>query len=134
MENKGWIKFRKFYSELYHIKNSLVDMIAVYEILLFCASGRSNKTIARFLDMEEDYVSDVLEEFISFRGFEYDLDLNPSSIFDRVENFEEFVNEVKLVSPLSVDTELILWYSVCTRFNSIRERIDKFYESEPRSS
>ena len=134
MENRSWIEFKKLYRSMFHANDRVVDLIAVYEILLFSVSGRSNLSISRYLDMDIDYVSDVLQEFLKFQGFEYDLDINPSCVFDRVTNFDEFVEDIKLISPLSFDKEMILWYSVCNKFDSIRKEIDNFYEQSDRPS
>jgi hypothetical protein len=134
MDNKDWIEFKRMYMSKFNASSQVVELIASWEILLFCASGRSNLSISRFLDMDVDYITEVIQDNLKFQGFEYDLDLNPSSIFSRIGNFDEFVAEIKAVSPLAFDKELVLWYNVCNKFDSIRKEIDEFYESEPSRS
>lgn len=130
MANAEWAKFKLLFSDLFKVDSRMADLIAVQEILLFCVSGRSVRSISLYLNVSEEYVREVLYEFLKFQGFEYDLDLSPISVFKRHKDFDSFVIEIQTLSPVTIDKEFIIWYNICNKYDSIREEIAKFYGTD----
>lgn len=72
---------KEFYVEKFNLDPELVDLNSNYVILLMCASGASNESISKFLDIPEHSIELVLNEVFGFEGREKDLDSNPYKVY-----------------------------------------------------
>ena len=72
---------KKFYIEKFNLDPELVDLNSNYSILLMCASGAGNSSIAKFLNIPEGSVELVLNEVFGFVGWKEDLEINPYKIY-----------------------------------------------------
>ena len=125
MENENWGQIRKLYSEAYNMPERVVDILSVQEYLLGCASGLSSLKIADFDEKEKIYVETILFEFIGFRGWEYDLDLNPWHVYRSCYgNRDCFSKKIwDLTNLLSYGT-IDLAYRICKIYDELRKEID----------
>lgn len=128
MIDEHWDQFTTILSKLFKVDKHIIDLIAVQEVLILIASGYSNKSVSRRLEMEEDYVSEVCQEFLKFPGYEEDLDINPYFAFRRSVSFDDFVFEIKLLTKV-LDKDCIVWYNVSEEYDKIRKEVDSFYET-----
>lgn len=120
MTNKNWDLIRALHSEKTHIPPSVVDYIAVEEILRDCAVGLSNTTIASSYNMDIDYVNGCTNYFLEFSGWTDDLSVSPLVFFDN--------GELEKLSEFDLSDETIKQARlVCLKYNRIKELIDEFY-------
>lgn len=128
MGEQRWLKIKDILKGLLGVPEQVLDYVAVEEILKLCASGLSNETISRQLNMDEFYVEDVLDEFFEFDGWEVDLDVNPWFIYKKdVRNQSAFEYRVNTLTDLMDDLKMKEAYHVCSMYQRIREEIDKYY-------
>ena len=123
MINILWNKLRALHSEKTGIPLHIIDYIAVESILSLCVSGLSNKSIANHLDMDFDYVVDVIESFLKISGWEDDLDFNPNKEFHNA--FMDVVQYSWLLTEYEVDI-VAKSFIACYRFNYIKEEIKNY--------
>jgi hypothetical protein len=76
-----WEQIRQFYQDRLGIEPSLVEIMADFEVLKLCASGSSNTTIAGFLNMDAELVSNIIDKHFGFMGWKIDLDINPIRLY-----------------------------------------------------
>lgn len=128
--NESWGKILELIEGTIKIPRSIIELIAVKDILTLCASGVCNHKIATVLDVDHFYVKSVLIEFIDFAGWSQDLDLNPYSIYANIRangyGFQEFKNEIFALSPYMND-ELAIHnaFIICQKLYSIEKKIEE---------
>lgn len=129
MESKRWNTFVEYVTSTYGITKEILDYIAVNDILLCCATGLSNSTIANKYSNNTNYIKDVLNEFLNFSGWEYDLDINTYYVYDTAgENPDSFKMMINLLTPLLNDDEIEKAFNICKKYKEIKKRIDEYYE------
>ncbi len=94
-----WDAVKDFYKEKFGIDEGVVEMYANLDILVLCASGASNETIERFLEIPIEEVKKVIRETFAFDGWQEDIPANPYKIFTDLEQ--------DLETPKFVDTRFI---------------------------
>lgn len=123
MENQSnWEAVKEFYKEKFDLGGKLVELNANYTILLMCASGASNKSIAKFLDISEKSVGFVLNEVFPFDGWSKDLPFNPYKIYKQCKGDTERMTKMMLGDTLTLE----LIYKMC----EVMERVDERLENE----
>jgi hypothetical protein len=125
MPDKNWDTFIDLYCKLFSVDRYFVEILAVNDILILIVSGYSNKTVAKRLDMDEDYISEVARDFLGFSGLNEDMDINPYFAFRRSTSLEDFIHEIQIISPL--DINYTLWYNICNTYNEIDKELSSFY-------
>jgi|WetSurMetagenome_2_1015567.scaffolds.fasta_scaffold565000_2 hypothetical protein len=133
MENNFWDNLKTFYNKHYNIPPNIVDEIACSEILLLCVSGMSNQSIAYNLNMDLDYINVSTKEFLEFNGWKEDLDLNPYFVYNKHPDYEDFKTSVSLITPLVKLDMINQCYSLCRKYEKIREEIKNSYDDNPAS-
>lgn len=119
-----WKLLQAFYKNHFGISPDLLDKIAVEPLLEDCASGRSNQFIANKYDTDLEYVSEVLDEFLDFEGWENDLDVNPLMIYGSLDaDFSYYKSVIKTVSCLVNQSDILLSYGICRKYTKIRKEI-----------
>jgi hypothetical protein len=98
------------------------------EILLLCASGLSNESIERQLDISTKEIKVVLKKYFSFEGWNKDQPINPVFIYNKFckkENKQDydlqvlFINKVKSIHP-SIDNDTMLtMFRICKLFYNL---------------
>lgn len=107
-----WETIQEFYLKAFGIDKELVELNAVIELMRLCVCGFSNEHISKELLLNDpQYVKDTLKEFMSFDGFEADLDYNPLLIYNRVTYLYQFIIEVTIITNFPGDLEKI--YNLC---------------------
>lgn len=125
----NWNGIKQFYEDHFDIPQRVLDYVAVQRILLLCASGMSNKSISKQLDMTEHYIEDVLNEFIDFGGWDEDLDLNPWFIYKQdIHNQSAFETKIRVLTDLIKNDIIVQAYYVCSKYNYIRKQVEEYYE------
>jgi hypothetical protein len=127
MENERWIEIRKILSNAKGIPEHVVDYLATINVIRMCAHGLSTTKIAYFNDLSVEQVENILFQFIGFKGWLLDLDLNPWSVFETSRGNYEFY-DMKILSLTNlVDCDIIrLSYRVCKAYERIKEEIEKY--------
>jgi hypothetical protein len=126
---KTWETVRKYYTEKFDIPPRIVDAIACDELLLLCVSGLTNRSIAYHLDMDIEYVEKVVQEFLKFRGWDYDLDINPFHVYNNHKEYEDFCETSRIITPLLNKTEMNKSYNLCRKFEKLRKEINEYYDN-----
>lgn len=101
--NLGWEIVKEFYQKEFGIDGWVIEMYANFDILILCASGASNETIEKFLEIPIEEVVKVIEITFDFRGWDKDLPINPYKMFcnydgkiTSVEHFLDFDKELDI--------------------------------------
>lgn len=114
-----WEAVKNFYVEKFGIDPELVDLNSNYSILVMCASGASNSSISKFLDIPEGSVELVLNEVFSFTGWTADLPFNPYKLYLQSEGDSD-----KMAKQLpSYSISLYLVYKMCETMERIDARL-----------
>lgn len=123
--NELWEQFKKYYMNLHKVSERIVDLIAVIDIIRLCAKGLSNKSISKFLDMDEEYIRSVLIEFIDFEGFDKNLDMDILDVFQRSSSIEEFSQRISEITPLISEGDKQKGYEVCMKYFQLKKELDE---------
>lgn len=86
MTDELWNGIKDFYYEKFGIAPELVEIAPILDLLRLCASGSSNKTIAEFFDEDENYLADMFDAYLGFRGWSTDLKFSPLSLYKELED------------------------------------------------
>jgi hypothetical protein len=129
METTTWDLIKEIYEKNFNVEGTVIDYIAINDILLQCVSGLSNKKISFSTDVDLQYVEATLFTYLGFSGWKQDLDLSPWYVYQSVYGsrfaFEKKINDLtKLVNDDIID----LAYRICSIYDSIKKEIEKFYE------
>ena len=121
--NESWAKIKRFYWHTFGIPERIIDYMAVTDIIKKFLTGYSNMRIANTLKLSTKYVEDVLEEYIGFRGWKTDLDVNPLAIYNRCRgNYRCFVEDIRSVSSVISENFMIaLYYLVKMYYQLVKE-------------
>lgn len=130
LNKSNWDDVKTFYKESFDIPGDLVDILSVSDIVLMCVSGASNESIAETLEVEEDFVCEVIKTVLDFDGWSRDLTVNPYGVFLTLRvgvdlNLEEFVRIVGSRDTSLTTGELETLYSLCESYNKLENRIEK---------
>ncbi len=100
-ETLDWECIKEFYQKEFGIEGWVVELYANMDILSLCASGASNETIEKFLEIPLEEIKKVLLETFEFEGWQKDLPMNPYRIFclykgtiSSIQHFSDFVGEI----------------------------------------
>lgn len=73
----AWKTLVKLYRTKFEITSKVLAIMCTRAVLLLCASGLSNETIATFLDIDKNVVDGYIYTTFKFRGWEKDLPYSP---------------------------------------------------------
>lgn len=128
MENKRWNIFTEYINTALGVPITILNYIAVSDILLGCVTGLSNSTISKKYNCSIEYVTDVLNEFLDFKGWEDDLDINIYFVYNNAGmNLSSFRILINMVTPLLNDKEIILSFKICEKYDIIIGEVNNFY-------
>jgi hypothetical protein len=127
MENEHWQDIRKWISVRSAVPEIVIDYISVSNILKLCVNGLSNYKIAYFNDTTEEYVASILYRYFGFKGWDFDLDLNPWRIYKTtLGNYELYQMKIWDLTNL-LDCDIIqISYKLCKKYETIREEIEQY--------
>lgn len=123
-ENYLWKWVIKMYEDKLGIPPEITELLSVIDILLKCVQGLSNDTIARYTETSPEYVSNVLEKYLNFKGWSFDLDFSAIEVYNNCRSKEEFSFSVKLLSPMTKDMEEI--YCVCQKYEFLERKLEEY--------
>jgi len=125
-DSKSWETIKEFYMEKFGTEENLVELMSNYDILLACVSGVSNAKICYHLDISEETLVNVLNEYLSFNGWETDLDVNPYMLYKKSgKSYSELVfqSQVEDVSKLYSDDEIETMFRICSVFYRLEDTL-----------
>ena len=123
-----WDYLRTLLEEKLNIPGEILDYIAVKDILQLCASGSSNANIARFTNVEIEYVEQTLKEFFHFEGWRDDCDLNPFVLYKTCDGiWEDFEKEVTILYPYYTELEKTKLYLIASTYSKIEQDTEKYW-------
>lgn len=120
-KQSNWEAVKEFYKEKFDLDGKLVELNANYTILLMCASGASNESIATFLEIPEHSVELILNEVFGFTGWKKDMDYNPYKLYR--ESNGDMVKFRELFTSHGVDVSFSL-YLLCRGMKGIDDRLE----------
>lgn len=128
LKENTWDLLKEYYSKTFGVNPAIVDYIAVHDILELCARGYCVSRIARHIEDDEQYVTDVLKEFFNFDGFEEDIDFDVKPLYDRYKYnkylFCSRAHELdRIATPLTIN-EL---YRINRKLQIIESEIENYY-------
>jgi len=128
MENKRWKSFIEYINSTLGIPITILNYIAVSDILLGCVTGLSNSTISKKYNCSDEYIVGVLNEFLDFKGWTNDLDINIYFMYNNADkNLNAFRLLVTTITPLINDKEINISYNICKKYDIIIKEVNKFY-------
>lgn len=119
-----WEKVKDLINERTGLSFEILDLLAVNEILLQCVQGLSVTHIARYIEQDEQYVRDVLMEFLDFGGWEVDLDFSPIVVYNRCVDKKEFINDVDIFSPFTYSDDVSMSYDLCEKYKILERKLE----------
>ena len=127
MENEHWQDIRRWISLSSAVPEIVIDYTSVSNILKLCVHGLSNDKIAYFNDTTEEYVQSIIFRYFGFRGWDFDLDLNPWRLYQSTLGSYELY-EMKIWSLTNlINCDIIrLSYKLCKKYEQIREEIENY--------
>jgi hypothetical protein len=125
-KTKLWQYIIAIYKERLGIPEDIVELLSVINILEQSVEGLSNKVIAECTGTSLEYIKETLEQFLSFSGWSVDLDFSPIKVYNRTNGFNEYINEIILVSPLSLPLDVSLSYEICKKYIEMENKIEKY--------
>jgi hypothetical protein len=129
MINESWSLIRAINHKLLKMPPHISEYIAVEAVLRLSAQGVSNETIAKVLDFDVLYIENVIREFLVFSGWKTDLDINVYNIYKRTGTYLKYSKEIRLLTPLMTNKEILTSYLACRIFNLVEKEIDNYYVS-----
>jgi len=121
-------EIKRIYLDNLHFSEDLVDYLSNEEILIMCVSGRANSFIAKKFNMEEIEVEKIIEEYLGFTGWRYDIDFNPYDIYlSSNKTFDDYIFNCYLFSSNYSQQLILATYFICRVFDELRERMDNEY-------
>ncbi len=85
-DNEVWEEVRKFYIEKFGISPELVDIAPILDLLRLCASGSSNKSIAKFFDETEEGLMELFDAHLGFMGWDIDMKFSPLKLYKELDD------------------------------------------------
>lgn len=121
-----WEKIKGFYKESFGIDGWVVELMANMDILLLCASGSSNSTITKFLEIPIEDVVLAINDTFGFTGWEVDLSANPYKTFIESLDKDKEVTKKMFGENLHVsDSEILdIMYDVCKTMYDIETKLE----------
>lgn len=126
-EHEVWNEVRDYYYKRFGIAPELVDIAPVLDILRLCASGSSNKSIAVFLGETEMGISEVIDAYLGFMGWEIDLSFSPLKLYKQLNNPDEetFKNNVVLKHKYLITHDLERMYKAAAMVEKLERLFDE---------
>lgn len=122
-----WDYIQFLYKKYHNIPPRIVDMMSTINIFELCASGLSNKTISNKLELPEEYIESVLNEFINFPGWKQDLDISPIMVYNSYNgSYAYFRDTIPIVSSVTTRSEINKAYKACRQYDIMRKEIQKY--------
>lgn len=125
-----WDCVKEFYKTTFGIDEWIVELYANLDILQLCASGASNRSIAKFTDLDLDDVVEIILTTFNFPGWKEDLPVNPYKLWLECEplgiNAEvKFASEMEMALSHVKDREDLIYqgYWISKVMKEIEERI-----------
>ena len=122
-----WLEIRQFYKREFNISPKLLDILSIYDIMVLCCEGRSNKHIARVLEItDESFIRSALDLAFDFYGWDEDLDCNPREIFIRNRNNKyAFISSVTTLSVLTTRSNAIISWEINEKLDRYSKLLDE---------
>lgn len=134
MNEQTWNEIKKFYKEVFGIDEELVELMACDNVLLMCASGSSNPSIAHTLELDIGSVNEIISRIFGFEGWQVDLPFNPYRLFnDLVTNgkalFADFkqaaVYLMSLRGLVMTDSYIEIMFRICRVYSNIERDLER---------
>ncbi len=127
MENEHWTEIRGLLSESSNMPELVIDYKAVSNILQMCVRGLANFKIAYFNNMGEKEVERIIFQFLGFKGWEFDLDIDPWRMYTVTSgNHELYELELLNLTNLLGCGIIQLSYKLCEKYKTIQEEIQYY--------
>lgn len=126
--NSSWKDVVDFYRTNLRVPETVVNYLAVYDILEASCTGVSNEDIAGEMSVEVKYVKDTLIEFLNFRGWDKTLDISPLFVYNKTKGIKElYWAAVMAIPDIMPKSYVDKSFTICKRFIKIERTIDKYY-------
>lgn len=127
--NNSWRFLQAYLDYFQEVPPFVLDFLAIEEIIKYCISGISNKTIALSLDISEELIKDILEKFLEFSGWEEDLDISPMFFYNSSYGiYLLYRNKIEEVSPVTTEEIILQSYRVCHTYQNLLQKMRIKYE------
>jgi len=120
----SWEEFKRMTGNEY---TSILDYIAVQEILRLHANGLSYKKIAVTVELDEDYILDTIISFLNAIPFKEDLDFNPLFIYENSNDYDEFRAKCK-ISPITNESDISNSWDSCRVYLMLARAVEEYYD------
>lgn len=124
-----WDYLKTLLEDKLGIPGNVLDYIAVKDILQLCASGSSNQNISRFTNVDLDYVTSTIREFLLFDGWIDDCDLNPYMTYQSCQGvYSDFEREILLLYPFYTKNAIMQMYSAANLYKLIEDKMEEYWK------
>jgi hypothetical protein len=123
-----WDRVKQFYKDKFNIEPALVDIMSEIDVLKLCATGSSNKSISKFLDLDEEFVSETISKRLGLNGWVADLPFNPFRMYKSLGapyDLESFRNIVIISYGYQSDLEINKMYNAAGIVVNLEKLLDE---------
>lgn len=124
--NTLWGLIKRFYRETFNIPEYYIECLALLDILKRSVSGYSNIYIGRVLQLPSTYVKEAVSYCLDFNGWDTDLDFNALACYNKSKDYNEYYQEVSMVSAVTSVSVIRLSYNLCKMYYEILEELDRY--------
>ncbi len=123
----SWIAIKQLCKARFQVDPTVLDYIAVYDVLELGARGKSNKVIEVMTGFDSEYIQATLEEFYSFSGLSMNIKVDVRSVYQRHKyNKYRFISFIRSADPVE-ETVLQKLYYANQYLDKIERLIDDYY-------
>jgi len=121
-------EIKNIYLNNLNFSEELVDYLSNEDIIMTFVEGRYVSYIANKFCMEESDIENIIESYLGFTGWKYDLDFNPYDLYIASSKlFDDYIFNCYLVSPNFSQQLVLATYFICRVFDELKERMDNEY-------
>lgn len=127
-DNDVWEEIKTFYREKFGTAPELVELAPVLDLLRLCASGSSNKSIAKFFNESETGLMELFDAHLGFMGWKQDLSFSPLKLYKELDlpDGQKFVDEVILRHGYKINMDLKNMYESAR----LVERLERMFNEK----
>ena len=126
--NETWEEVKSFYRERFGTAPELVELAPILDLLRLCASGSSNKSIAKFFGETEEGLMELFDAHLGFMGWSIDLSFSPLKIYKEL----NFPDEDKFKHTVILRYNYLITHDLERMYESARlvERLERLFDEK----
>jgi hypothetical protein len=130
MNDDTWNQVKDFYTQKFGTSPELVDIAPVLDLLRLCASGSSNKTIAKFYGESEESLMEIFDAYFGFMGWEKDLSFSPLALYKELKSPDQSTFTDVVIQRYDVNTSLSRMFVKMYESSVMVEKLERLFDEK----